>query len=827
MTATPPLETHGVSAQGGVGTPSPFWGMSGVGGKAESALEFSQVLARIAAAAAGPLGRARIADRTPQGDLEVVRSELAQVGEAMRLIERGEQPAVGPVPDLTITLGRLRLDGSVLEREGFLLIRELLSVAVPLRSGLVRVADQAPAVARLAVDPIDPALQARLDQVFDDEGEVRDSASVGLKTARRDVRDARDRLLQKLNALLQSLDAQTVAPGGSVTIREGRYVLPVRRDSRRRPAGIVHDESASHGTLFVEPTATIELGNALRSAVTKEATELLQVLRECTSLFRVHVPTLANALEMCVAADDLFTRARYALRVRGVVPTIEPAGGRLVIREGRHPLLVEIDGADAGNHRVVVPFDLELHADEHTLLISGPNTGGKTVLIKAIGLCVLLAQAGIVPPVGKGTVLPLVAAVYADIGDQQSIAANLSTFSAHVAELRVILEEANAASLVLVDEIGSGTDPVEGAALAAATLAALTARGVRTVASTHLGALKSLATEVPGIVNGSLQFDTETLTPSYRFQKGIPGRSYGLAIARRLGVNEDVLADADARLPEVERRLEALLEQVERRERDLAMAQAAVDAGTRALEGRQAEVIDREQSVSASEVELTKRSRALAQEAKQAARNYLLDARKTVEEAIAHASTTREDESATTARRMVEQEVQALQREEGTESSPPLFGLVAGKIDVGHRVRLANGSTGKVIDQRGDGRVVVAVGALKLVVSTAGLQPAPPEAPQPKAPKKIYTDNRPAAAHEIDLRGMRGDEAETTMLAALDAALLADYPALNIIHGMGTGVVRERVRQVLSHDPRVSHFAFAPHNQGGTGVTIVDLRGAG
>ena len=371
-----------------------------------------------------------------------------------------------------------------------------------------------------------------------------------------------------LGAILGALDPTERAPDAAVTLRAGRYVIPIRTTARSRVGGIVHDESATRATVFVEPPEVIEFGNDLRAAEAAEQREVLRVLRELTDLLRPRRAEIAAAWEMCIAFDDLCARARYAVEVNGFVPAI--GEGPLKIRAGRHPLLI--------GGELVVPFDLELAPDEFTVLVSGPNTGGKTVLIKAVGLLALLAQSGVVPPIGPQSSLPVFTEVFADIGDRQSIAASLSTFSAHVAALRGILDDAGPGSLVLLDEIGSGTDPAEGGALAAATLKALTRRRAVTLATTHLGALKQLAAETVGIVNASLQFDAETLTPTYRLLKGVPGRSYGLAIARRLGVAADVLAEAERAVPDAERTLDRLLAAVEGRSRELEARSAELDA---------------------------------------------------------------------------------------------------------------------------------------------------------------------------------------------------------------------------------------------------------
>jgi DNA mismatch repair protein MutS2 len=607
-----------------------------------------------------------------------------------------------------------------------------------------------------------------------------------------------------------------------VTVRGNRYVIPVRRDSRSRPPGIIHDESGSAGTLFIEPSETIELGNALREAEVEEERETLRVLRELTGLLRLELPVIRGAVEMCVAVDDLVARARYAVAVSGEMPQVEPAPATLGIVNGRHPLL--LSGAQS-----VVPFDLELDQEQRTLLISGPNTGGKTVLLKAVGLATALAASGVIPPVGGGSRLPIFQQLYADIGDRQSIAASLSTFSAHVRMLRGVLEDADDRTLVLLDEIGSGTDPVEGAALAAATLVSLTRRGTITLATTHLGALKDLASHEPGVVNASLQFDAATLTPTFRFMKGVPGRSYGLSIARRLGVAWDILDDAEARVPDAERRLDALLAAVEERERQLRAEQAATAERTVELDSLAARLGVQEASQAAREAELKRREKDADREGRRQARIYLMEARQRVEEALAAARGAADDAAAREARRLVEEGVkeagEALERTEKTGKADGWTGGQPDGFQPGDRVKVSGGPTGQVLEVRSDGKLVVASGAIRMVVEPNALTAGAPSATTRRAgtrPDRPSSPSSPSSL-DIDLRGMTGDEAEVATVAAVDAAVLAEQPFLRIIHGMGTGVVRERVQRVVARDRRISRYSFAPRNQGGTGVTIVEF----
>ena len=653
-------------------------------------------MARVAEHAAGPLGAARIAARLPDTDAAAIRDALAQVTELAALVITDESIRAEPVPDITQSLELLGVEGSALEGLALAELTVALAAMRVVAADLKRLAatHDARRTAVIRVDPPPKELETTLARSIAPDGSVLDGASKDLARARQRVREARKHVMDKLGAILGSLDQTERAPDASVTVRGGRYVIPIRSTARSRVGGIVHDESATRSTVFVEPPEIIELGNELRAAESAELREVLRVLRELTDVLRPQRDAIAAAWEMCIAFDDLCARARYAVEVNGFVPEI---GGHLKVRAGRHPLLEH-----------PVPFDLELHPDEFTILVSGPNTGGKTVLIKAVGLLALMAQSGIIPPIGPHSSLPVFSAVFADIGDRQSIAASLSTFSAHVAVLREILDGAGSGSLVLLDEIGSGTDPAEGGALAAATLKTLTRRRAITLATTHLGALKQLAAETVGIVNASLQFDAETLTPTYRLLKGVPGRSYGLAIARRLGVAEDVLAEAERGVPEAERTLDRLLASVEARGRD-------VEARAAELETRAAQ-LDQErqnlQNLQDLENELHLREKALDKDARERARAYLLEARKTVEAALGQARAAVNEATAKEARRMVEE---AIEKTGGKLES----GNVGMKdLKVGDRVRTGQGKVGLVTEVRDNGRVVVEVGAVRLVIAS-------------------------------------------------------------------------------------------------------------
>ncbi len=788
------------------------------------ALEFTAVLDRVAGFAAGPLGADAVRARRPGIDVPRIQEELTRVEELATLIRGGHGLIPEPVPELRAALGRLRIPGSVLDGAELLGIRRTVIAGRLVVGELQRIAAEAPHTVALERPLPDKNIERRLEQALDDDGEVRDSASPALASARSDIRTARERLVQRLESLLRGVGGE-----GGVTLRDGRYVIPVPRDLRTRPDGIIHGESASGATLYLEPAAVIPLGNAMREAESRAHREELKVLRELTERLRPESAAIRELHAMCVAVDDCSARARYAVAVDGFAPKVATAPAALKVGNARHPLLLVATSpgrhvASSEGPSFVVPFDLTLGDGELTVLLSGPNTGGKSVLLKAVGLAVAMAQSGIVPPVGPESLLPVFHRIFADIGDRQSIAASLSTFSAHLTLLRVILAEADETSLVLLDEIGSGTDPAEGAALAGATLQALTRRGAVTLATTHLGALKRLATESPGIVNASLQFDAATLQPTYRLLKGVPGRSYGIAIARRLGLDEAVLREAEAQVPAAERSLDALLAAVEEREQQQARREERLAERLADAEGQAAFLAAQAEAQTIREATLKKRERDAEKQAREQARAYLLEARETVDAAVKRVEAAGDSSAVREARRLVEDaaaaEARALKELEAT--SPGRHVATPPQFVVGQRVRLESGTVGEVFEVRSDGDIVVRVGSLKLVVSPTtltGLEALP------RRRGDVATSARetPASEFELDLRGLSGDEAEHAVLAAVDAAVLSEQPFLRIIHGKGTGVVRERVQRVLGADRRVRAHAFAPSNQGGTGVTIAEF----
>ena len=787
-------------------------------------LEFGAALAGVGARAASPLGRAAVEARLPSVDVEVVRRELARVSETQRFLTEHPGWGMPTVPDAVRALERLPVPGSVLEPH------ELVAIGILLASGRAlahELAGEEGAPALAALRELlyeDEQTEAVIARSVDEEGNVLDTASRELKRIRGELRRAHSRIVARLEGYMRSLPDRVAVADASVTIRDGRYVIPVRREGKGEVGGIVHDESATGATLFVEPPVAIELMNELHDLERAQQREIRRVLGELTERLAPAAAALAGSHAALVDFDSLHARARAALEWGADAPQVlDLAADAFVIEEGRHPLLLA-RGA-AGTHQVV-PFDLLLDPGERALVVSGPNTGGKSVLLKSIGLIAALAQAGVIPPVRAGTRLPLFHELFADIGDEQSIAGSLSTFSAHLENLKAIVAGADARTLVLIDEMGTGTDPAEGAALARAIIEELVARGALCVVTSHLGALKTLDTEGSGIANASLQFDPDRMEPTYRLVKGRPGRSYGLAIARRLGMAPALLDRAEGHLSAGEVSVEELLETLERKEKEARELVASLDR-----ERAEAERLRSELEV--REAELRTQERTAERRAREEARQLLMRARSEVEQAIREVRAASDARELQEAGRRARARVEEAAREQRERRSRTTEAPGVPPLEPGQRARLPGGATGTVMELK-DGRAVVEVGALRMELPAAELEAVGGGGgARPRAAVRARRGNTVRAAStalpeshpraEVDLRGFRVEEVDLELARALDAAVLGELAQLRIIHGKGTGAVRARVQELLRADRRVKEFRLGLHGEGGSGVTVARI----
>ena len=782
-------------------------------------LGLPEVLARVAARACSDLGRDAVLALRPATDPVDIQRELDRVWQTARLADVPR--SLSQIPDARAPIHRLRAAGAALSPA------QLYSLGLLLRAGReltqdLAAADRhlpllAPLRARLLADQ---ALEDRILRTVDRTGKVLDTASSELARLRRRLKRVRGTIVGRLESYVRTLPSAWIIPDASVTVREGRYVIPVRRAGRREVSGIVHGESATGATLFVEPPLAIELMNRVRELESAEIREIERVLAECTRALTPLREALAGSQDALIDFDSLDARARAALRWEGRPPVMLPQGERTVrVVRGRHPLLVLRRDVEA------VPFDLLLEPEERVLVVSGPNTGGKSVFLKSVGLACVLAQCGVIPPVGSGTRLPAFRRFFADIGDEQSVERDLSTFAAHLANLREILAEADDSALVLIDEMGTGTDPAEGAALSAAVLEALAERRALTVVTSHLGELKRLDTPGSGIVNGSLDFDPERTLPGYRFRKGRPGRSYGLAIARSQGFAAPLIDAAEARLSQGEIRMEELLKRLESLEAEAARAKASLVAREARLDRRSSEIDTLRAALEDRERRITGREQGARRRAREDARRMLLEARREIERAIAEVRASQDgdpDQAVRNARRRVEAAAERhRQPSSAATASDP---RPTTPFRPGDRVCLVNGgAAARVMEIRPGRALVEARGGLRLEVPLEGLEPArSPGRPEPRPAGQSYFSTEPPPLSS-DLRGLRADEAAARLRQILDRAVVAGIGELRVIHGKGTGALRARVTELLEEDPRVREHRSGGVGEGGTGVTIVRL----
>lgn len=781
-------------------------------------LEFERVLEHVARRASSDVGRARVLALRPRDNAESIVGELSRVAAAMRFLDATSSWGPGAIPDVRNELAQLVVDGAVLGPAGIFRIGVLLASTRLLLKEVSAHPGGYPELATTTDRLFERReLEKAIERCVDVDGTVLSTASPELKKIRDQLRGAHARIVRSLEKYMANLPDRFLVPDASVTIREGRYVVPVRREGKGEVGGIIHDESQTGATLFVEPPMAQEAMNQLRGLERAENREIRRVLGQMTERLSPDHDEIMGAFEALSDFDSLYARARTANAWGGTPPRMisgDPSG--IELHEARHPLLIEAgDGP-------VVPYDLVIQGDERCLVISGPNTGGKSVFLKATGLISALAQSGIVPPVGDGTKLPVFGSFFADIGDEQSISQSLSTFSAHLANLSALVGEADARSLVLIDEMGTGTDPSEGAALSRAVLEELVFRGATTLASSHLGELKQLDAPGSGIVNASLQFDTDRMEPTYRLIKGRPGRSFGLAIARRLGFPGQVLDRADTYRDEGAASMEDVLARLDQQEKEVERLLAELEIERIQTERQKLDVESRELTVKKAERSAEDRARADA-------RRLLMDARNEVESAIADLKRAVDagaslDEASKEVRRRVEKAAgrQKVDRAKLTRSKKGRHSGAAPTTGESVRVR-ASGARGKVVSVRGD-RVQLEVGGLRLEVPTVDLEPIDSPGPAKRGGGWSGPPTKQARI-EVDLRGMRVDELGLALDRALDDAVFEDLEQLRIIHGKGTGALRQRVSEVLSNDARVREFRMGGPTEGGAGVTVAVFLG--
>ncbi|MFZ0217191.1 MAG: endonuclease MutS2 [Candidatus Dormiibacterota bacterium] len=788
-----------------------------------STLEFPKVLNLVAQQAAFSVGRERVLALRPVGDLAAAEAGLQETADALALLEERPRAGVGGVRDVRDATARAA-------RGGLLSLDELQQVLATLRAGaevhrLLEDLDPERLATLLALDARLPdlgELAGRLDRVIDEESRVRDTASPRLARVRSSLVVQNQRLAERLRALVGEHRSALQEP--IVTMRGGRYVIPVRADQQGQVRGIVHDQSSSGATVYIEPIAVVEANNRLRQLEAEERNEVERILREASDDVAAHREPIVATVEELGELDCRLSRARWARAVRASRPRLN-RDRRVVLHGARHPLL--------GDH--VVPIDFRLDADVFMVVVTGPNTGGKTVALKSVGLLTLLAQSGLWIPAEPGSEIAVMDEVYADIGDEQSLEQNLSTFSSHLARIIEMLRRVDQTTgrgeapnmLVLLDELGSGTDPDEGSALARAILSHLRGRRVPTVATTHLSELKAFAHESEGVVNASVTFDVETLSPTYRLEIGVPGRSNALAIASRLGLRPSIVREARQYQGSAGVRLEGLLADLER-ERAAARRERRESAEARAA-------LDREQAaLDEARARLEEQSEAMLEETRGRARAELEVVEQELRSIRAAARRSGGDtggitRAATRARRVGNQ-IAPSGRPTVRHRPGITPHVLPGTPAPGDRVRISRlDQVGDLLRLTSDGSEAdVQLGSLRTRLPLRELQrveggPLPDERDAP--PTVVHTAPRAQPSVELDLRGQRVAEAVENLDRYLDEAALTGTPWVRIIHGIGTGAVKAAVREHLRGHPLVAGVEDAAQSEGGAGATQVRLVG--
>ncbi|MGB9776148.1 MAG: endonuclease MutS2 [Anaerolineae bacterium] len=783
-------------------------------------LELPKILERLAAHASFSVGAEKARALAPSTVPTEIRERLATTTEARRFLALYPLTDLGSARDVRPMVEAARRE-AVLAPADLLDIAQTLQAARRLRQTLTRQEAQFPRLAAIAarLEPC-PELVEAIERVLDERGEVRDDASPALARIRSDLRAAHHRLITRLQRIISSPETAPFLQEPIITMREGRYVIPLKTDFKGRIRGIVHDRSASGATLFIEPLSVVELGNTWRELQAAEEQEIQRILADLSARVAARGAEVLETVDALADLDLAFAKARYADELDAVEPTMadgkpdrDPT--RLRLLRARHPLL---------DPATVVPIDVILDGETHVLVITGPNTGGKTVTLKTVGLLALMAQSGLHIPADETSMLPVFTAVYADIGDEQSIEQSLSTFSAHLTNILSFIHQADEHSLVLLDELGAGTDPAEGAALARALLETFRQRGAVTLVATHYPELKAYAQLTPGVCNACVEFDPETLRPTYRLTIGIPGRSNALAIARRLGLDEEIVRRAEALLSPQERQTEHLLADLHRlrleaaRARDEAYA-ARAEAQRLAEElRRRLARIDEERAV------ILEEARRKAQEELERLREEARAMRQQWRR-MPLASSGAPDSSGAPGLPPAAAEVEAaLDRlaAEVAEALPapaPLF--PTGPLRPGDTVWVKSLRALGQLRALTDDEAEVQVGPLRARVPVRELERrAPPERPVEPSGVRYMP---PSVPLRLDLRGQTVEEALESLDRYLDAAALAGLPWAHIVHGKGTGALRQAVRDFLRHHPLVRSYRSGEEGEGGDGVTVVVL----
>lgn len=782
-----------------------------------STLDFHSVLQRCSQHASTSLGQDRVLSLEPSGLFSEVKRRLQATDEAVNVDRLKGGAPFGGIRDIRAGIHRARIGG-------MLNPTELLDILLTSQGGrrlkkFLEALHEDYAIPML-IELLEPmtdhkAMEDRIRECIDENAHVVDSATPELARVRQELRSSESKARERLEQMVRTPSIQKMLQENLVTMRNDRYVIPVKQEYRGHFGGMIHDQSASGATLFIEPEAVVQMNNRVRELKLKEEVEIEKILRLLSALVaEVADPLLVN-VEVLTELDFIFAKAGLAREMKATLPILNDRGF-IKLKRGRHPL-ISLDS--------VVPIDVELGNRYSAIIVTGPNTGGKTVSIKTIGLLSLMAMSGLFVPAEEGSQLCVFDAIYADIGDEQSIEQNLSTFSSHMTNIIRILKEMTPKSLVLLDELGAGTDPAEGSALAISILDYIHRMGCRIVATTHYSELKAYAFDRQGVINASMEFDVQTLRPTYRLLVGVPGRSNAFAIAERLGLAKPIIDHARGQVGEEDQRVESMIATLEENRLQAEAERTTAEQLRREVEALKEKLADERRRFEEQRDKLLERAELEAHEA-------VDKARREADEVIA--------------------ELRRLQREEGSgvkdhrlselkrrlnNAAPELKAKQAAKaqkkkldqIGPGDEVIVTSlGQRGHVVEIVNDREVNVQLGILKMKVKQADLQLVKQASAQTKAPQKatssLMRTREDNAKMELDLRGANVEEAIIEVDRFLDESYLANFGQVYIIHGKGTGVLRTGIQEFLRKHKHVKSYRMGAYNEGGAGVTVAELK---
>ena len=778
-------------------------------------LELPAVLALLSEHAVGDAAKQRCRSLVPQTDREIISQMQNETSDACRVISLKGSPAFSGVADIAASLDRA-------DRGGVLTMSELLKIAQLLRcTREVKRFAETDAVSS-SLDSLfsqlvpNKFLEERLTASILSEEEIADAASSELADIRRHMRAKTAQIRQSLQKLITSPSYAKILQEPIVTIRDGRYVVPVKSECKGDVPGMVHDVSSSGGTLFIEPMSAVNANNELKELSVREQQEIERILAAFSAEAAAHRAELEENYAVLTALDCIFARAKLSFAMHAIEPKISDDGKINLIR-ARHPLI---------DREAVVPISVTLGDTFDTLVITGPNTGGKTVTLKTIGLLTLMAECGLHIPADSGSSVSVFHSILADIGDEQSIEQSLSTFSSHMKNIVQILDVCDDRSLVLFDELGAGTDPAEGAALAVALIQTCRERGAKIAATTHYAELKVFAMRTSGVTNACCEFDVQTLKPTYRLLIGVPGKSNAFAISKRLGLPEEVLEKARSMMDGSSAEFEDVLEQLEDQRQQ--MEKAREEAEALRMQTRQ----QKEKSDAYYE-EIRKMRERAEQTARREAQHILDDARRVADQVQQELKELRKQVASgafegTNARQTeLRQKLNEAESKLAVRQETKKKKTMSRAIEAGDTVELLKlGTTAKVLQVNRDGSLNLQAGALKLTAKQNEVDLIEQTEPK-KTVRPLPTSGQPirqAAQTELDLRGMTADEAVAVLEKFLDNALLSNLPSVRIIHGKGTGVLRSAVSDCLRRNKRVRSFRLGVYGEGEDGVTIAEIQ---